>query len=155
MPDTPATAESTAESTPSSPATSGISSAPTMVWPALQYADAHAAIAFLTDAVGFVATAVYTSEQDPSVVEHAELRWPLGGGVMLGSHRERADSPAPPPGQSACYVVTDDADALFDRVKAAGATVIREPNDTDYGSRDFSIRDPEGNVRSFGTYAGE
>ncbi len=52
------------------------------------------------------------------------------------------------------YLVTDDPDGLYARATAAGAEVIRELNDTDYGSRDFSVRDPEGTIWSFGTYAG-
>jgi uncharacterized glyoxalase superfamily protein PhnB len=43
-------------------------------------------------------------------------------------------------------------DALHERAKAAGAEVVMEPMDTDYGSRDFAIRDPEGNLWNFGTY---
>jgi uncharacterized glyoxalase superfamily protein PhnB len=132
----------------------GTAFAATMVWPSFRYADAPAAIEFLTSALGFVATAVYTSQTDPGIVEHAELRWPLGGGIMLGSVRESADGP-PRPGHNACYVVTDDPDGLFARVTAAGATIDRELSDTDYGSREFAIRDPEGNLWSFGTYAGE
>jgi uncharacterized glyoxalase superfamily protein PhnB len=38
------------------------------------------------------------------------------------------------------------------RARAAGAEIIVEPHDTDYGSRDYAARDPEGNVCSFGTY---
>jgi uncharacterized glyoxalase superfamily protein PhnB len=44
---------------------------------------------------------------------------------------------------------------LFARATAAGATVLRELHETDYGSRDFAVRDPEGNLWSFGTYRGE
>jgi uncharacterized glyoxalase superfamily protein PhnB len=44
---------------------------------------------------------------------------------------------------------------LFPRVLAAGATVVREMRDEDYGSRGFSVADPEGNVWSVGTYRGE
>jgi len=40
-------------------------------------------------------------------------------------------------------------------VTAAGADIIRKPEDTDYGSREFALRDPEGNLWSFGTYRGE
>jgi uncharacterized glyoxalase superfamily protein PhnB len=58
------------------------------------------------------------------------------------------------PGSTSVYLVTDDPDGLYARAAAAGAEVIRELNDTDYGSRDFSVRDPEGNIWSFGTYAG-
>jgi uncharacterized glyoxalase superfamily protein PhnB len=52
-------------------------------------------------------------------------------------------------------VVTDDTDKLYERAAAAGAEITREPFDTDYGSRDFTARDPEGNLWSFGTYRGE
>ncbi len=46
-------------------------------------------------------------------------------------------------------------DALFERATAAGAEVVRGLEDEDYGSRGFSVRDPEGNLWSFGTYRGE
>jgi catechol 2,3-dioxygenase-like lactoylglutathione lyase family enzyme len=58
--------------------------APT-VWPVLTYTDARAAIAFLVEAFGFEERAAYARDDDPGIVEHAELRWPLGGGVMLGT----------------------------------------------------------------------
>jgi uncharacterized glyoxalase superfamily protein PhnB len=51
--------------------------------------------------------------------------------------------------------VSDDVDALYERAKQAGAEITRELIDTDYGSRDFTARDPEGNLWSFGTYRGE
>ncbi len=40
----------------------------------------------------------------------------------------------------------DDADALHAKVKAAGGEIVRPLTTTDYGSRDFSCRDPEGNL---------
>ena len=49
-------------------------------------------------------------------------------------------------------MVTDDVDAVYERARAAGAEIIAEPHDTDYGSHDFAARDPEGNRWSFGTY---
>jgi uncharacterized glyoxalase superfamily protein PhnB len=51
-------------------------------------------------------------------------------------------------------VVTDEPDALFARAEAAGARVVRGLTDEDYGSRGFTLRDPEGVYWSFGTYAG-
>jgi hypothetical protein len=57
-------------------------------------------------------------------------------------------------GPSSTYVVCEDPDALHDRALAAGAEIIRALTDQDYGSREFSARDPEGNVWSFGTYRG-
>jgi uncharacterized glyoxalase superfamily protein PhnB len=124
------------------------------VWPTLRYRDAVAAIEFLESAFGFEPRAVHMSDADPSVVEHAELDWPLGGAIMLGTSRESTDWPASP-GTGATYVVTDQPDDLFKRATDAGAEVVRALGDEDYGSRDFVVRDPEGNLWSFGTYAGE
>ncbi len=123
------------------------------VWPTLRAHDARALITFLVDAFGFEETAVYG---EGSRVDHAELSWPPGGGIMLGSVRDDADDPwALRPGTSGAYVVTDDPDALHARAVAAGAEITREPFDTDYGSRDFAARDPEGNLWAFGTYRGQ
>lgn len=127
---------------------------PPTVWPCLSYRDARAAIAFLGDAFGFETVAVYTHD-DPNRVDHAELRWPLGGGVMLGSAgRDDSAFGRRAPGNDSIYVVCDDPDALFARATAAGAEVVRGLVDEDYGSRGFTVRDPEGNLWSFGTYRG-
>ena len=131
---------------------------PPQVWPTLRANDARALIRFLVDAFGFEETVVYGDQPDGSgnVVVHAELAWPPGGGIMLGSHR---DDPADPwglrPGTFGAYVVTDDPDGLHDRALKAGATIVQPLHDTVYGSRDFCARDPEGNRWSFGTYRGE
>jgi uncharacterized glyoxalase superfamily protein PhnB len=126
------------------------------VWPVLTYSDARAAIKFLVDAFGFEERAVYASEDDPSIVQHAEMRWPQGGGIMFGS-AGKDDSPfgKRTPGNDSVYVVCDDPDGLFARATGAGAEVVRGLVDEDYGSRGFTVRDPEGNLWSFGTYAGE
>lgn len=131
---------------------------PPTVWPTLRARDARRLIRFLTEAFGFEETAVYGDQPDGSgdTVVHAQLSWPLGGGIMLGSARDDGpDGWAIEPGSAGCYVVTDDPDALHDRAVAAGAQVFQELHDTDYGSRDFAVRDPEGNRWSFGTYRGE
>ncbi|GAA4993614.1 VOC family protein [Kitasatospora paranensis] len=124
------------------------------VWPTLRANDARALIAFLVEAFGFEETAVYG---DDELVRHAELAWPEGGGVMLGSVRE--DGPAQggptPPGLFSAYVVTADPDGVHARAVAAGAVVTDALHETDYGSRDFAARDPEGNHWYFGTYRGE
>ena len=124
------------------------------VWPTLRAHDARGLIKFLVDAFGFEETLVYG---DGDRVDHAQLSWPPGGGIMLGSVREGEGEGATPtrPGTFGAYVVTDDVDAVYQRAKAAGAEIIAEPHDTDYGSHDFAARDPEGNRWSFGTYRGE
>lgn len=123
------------------------------VWPSLRYRDARAAIRFLVEAFGFEEVVSYPG-QDESIVSHAELRWPGGGGVMLGSAREDSAIAALPPGTGSVYIVTDQPDALYERARAAGAAIVQELRDEDYGSRGFSARDPEGVFWSFGTYAG-
>jgi uncharacterized glyoxalase superfamily protein PhnB len=70
--------------------------------------------------------------------------------VMLGS--EKDDLFGPHAGQGWTYVVVDDPDAHHQHAADAGAQIIRPLEDQDYGSRDYSARDPEGNIWSFGTY---
>ena len=122
------------------------------VWPTLRARDARALIKFLVEAFGFRETVTYA---EGDVVHHSELAWPEGGGVMLGSVRQTDDDAWPvPPGSFGAYVVTDHPDELHARAKAAGAEIIADLHETDYGSRDFAVRDPEGNRWSFGTYRG-
>lgn len=120
------------------------------VWPAFRARDARTLIDFLVEAFGFVETVAY---EEGGVIHHAQLDWPEGGGVMLGQDRP-GTSWAREPGTSGAYVVTADTDALHARAVAAGAEIVEGPVDRDYGSRDFIARDPEGNLWSFGTYAG-
>ncbi len=121
-----------------------------MVWQTLRCRDADALIAHLTG-LGFVET---VRHQDGGQVAHAELRWPEGGGVMLGDHRPGGVWTREP-GTAGTYVVTSRIDEVHERARAHGAEVVQELQDTDYGSREFAVRDPEGNLWSFGTYAGE
>jgi uncharacterized glyoxalase superfamily protein PhnB len=126
------------------------------IWPCLTFRDARAAITFLTDAFGFKAVAVHARESDPSIVEHAELMWPAGGGVMLGtSGKDDTAFGRRAPGNDLVYAACEDPDALFERAVAAGAKVVVGLADADYGSRGFTVKDPEGNLWSFGTYRGE
>jgi uncharacterized glyoxalase superfamily protein PhnB len=127
------------------------------VFHSLSYDDAPAAVAFLTNAFGFVENGVYTDPDDPTKVLHAQLDWPPGGGIMLGSSRRGDDTWVDSTGRSQCYCVTEtdeDVDALYDRAMAAGATSVRPPEDQDYGGRGCTLRDPEGNQWSFGSYRG-
>jgi uncharacterized glyoxalase superfamily protein PhnB len=124
------------------------------VWPCVNYRDAHAALTFLADAFGFVPTLVVDGGPARPVA-HAEMRWPEGGGIMLGSAVSDGNAfEQRPTGAISIYVVTEQPDALFARATAAGATVVRGLEDTDYGSRGFTVSDPEGNLWSFGTYLG-
>ncbi len=126
------------------------------IFPALTYRDAHAAIDWLVEAFGFEARAVH--EGPDNTVGHAELA--LGPGVvMLGSVKEHLFNQKPPKeagiSTQTIYVYVADADAHYERAMAAGAEVIRALQTTDHGSREYSVRDPEGHVWSFGTYLPE
>ncbi len=123
------------------------------IFPTLRYEDAPAAIAWLGQAFGFEARMVVDGE--PGMVAHAELTYG-DAMIMLGSVRAPVpgeySAAAPPAGTGAMYVVVEEIDAHHDRATAAGAETVRALQDTDYGSREYSVRDPEGNVWSFGTY---
>jgi uncharacterized glyoxalase superfamily protein PhnB len=122
----------------------------TAVWPALQAHDPDLVIRTLV-ALGFEETVAYRDEA--GVVQHAQLDWPEGGGVMLGCHKP--DGPfTQQPGTTAAYVVASDVDAVHRRAVEAGldpSPVVEQ----DYGSRELRVTDAEGNQWSFGTYAGE
>jgi uncharacterized glyoxalase superfamily protein PhnB len=117
-----------------------------MIIPTLRYQDAKAAIDFLEDAFGFEQR--HVTENPDGTVAHAELTHGSGI-VMLGTAREGDRFTT---GRAVIYVVVADPDALYDRAKAAGATIVQELTDQDYGSREFAAEDREGNVWSFGTY---
>lgn len=119
-------------------------------WQTLTVRDADLMMTWLT-AIGFVEHATYRDEHDPTTVVHAEWVWPGGAGLMFGSEREDSVG-APGVGAAACYLVTDSPDALFEAAVAAGATVVQEMLDQDYGGRGGTVRDPEGNGWSFGSY---
>ena len=126
------------------------------IWPTLNYADAPSGIEFLREAFGFTVKLVVPDDDDPTIIEHAQLTWPEGGGVMLGTaNREGNPFSQRPTGASSIYVVTDHPDALYERAIGYGAEVIHDLQNEDYGSRGFSVTDPEGNIWSFGTYRGE
>ena len=120
------------------------------LWHTMTFHDADAMIAWLSK-VGFVEHATYRDEADPGVVVHAEWVWPGGGGgIMFGS--QRPEAVVANAGGSAAYLVTDEPDLVFRRAVEAGATVLREMVDQDYGGRGGSVADPEGNHWSFGSY---
>ncbi|MBV6702552.1 VOC family protein [Kitasatospora aureofaciens] len=124
------------------------------VWPTLRATDARALIRFLVEAFGFEEVVTYGEGE---LVAHAELAWPEGGGVMLGSVREAPEGDEAWPGRPgtfSAYVVTADPDGVHDRAVAAGARITTGLTETDYGSRDFAAADPEGNRWYFGTYPG-
>ena len=120
------------------------------VFAALRYQDAPGAIDWLERTLGFETTE--RIDNPDGTIAHAELR--LGESlIMLGSGA--ADLQDPPAdaraARSTLYVAVAEVDALHARAREAGADVS-DLFEQDYGSRDFNLRDPEGNHWSFGTY---
>jgi uncharacterized glyoxalase superfamily protein PhnB len=125
------------------------------IYPAVRYQNARAAIEWLTSVLGCTENVVYPGEGD--TIAHAQLEI-AGNLFMLGSVKPGDSVRGPSIAEAigaATYIAFDDpesVDALYQRVTTAGADITRELQDTDYGSREFSVRDPEGHMWSFGTY---
>jgi uncharacterized glyoxalase superfamily protein PhnB len=119
----------------------------------LPHTDAEAALGFYRDLLGFEV------RQD---VGYENMRWltvgPAGHSTSIVLH-----PPAVDPGitdeeretilnliakgvYGAVTLATDDLDGLFERLEAAGADIVQEPTDQDYGVRDCAFRDPTGNL---------
>jgi uncharacterized glyoxalase superfamily protein PhnB len=122
--------------------------------PALRYRNAKAAIEWLSRAFGFEAKMVIPG--DGGRVVHAELV--LGAGmIMLGDAETEYGHlvAAPLKGQSVTqgiYVVVVDVDGHYAKAKAVGAEILIDIKTQDYGGRDYTCRDLEGHVWTFGTY---
>jgi uncharacterized glyoxalase superfamily protein PhnB len=130
-------------------------SAKANVMPCLTYRDAPAALEFLCQAFGFAKKMVVPG--DNGTIAHAELT--LGNAmVMLGSVKDTEYGRlVRPPGDvgtstQSIYIVVPDADAHHARAKAAGAEIVIALVTQDYGGRDYTCRDPEGHIWTFGTY---
>lgn len=124
------------------------------IWGVVAYADPEAGIDFVTDILGFEEQ-VLVRDPDGRII-HSEYRWPEGGVVQLVA--ADPDNPfAPEPGQKGgLYVITRDPRAVWERCRRADIEVLRPPEEPHYdpGGMGFAIRDPEGNIWSFGSYAG-
>ncbi len=120
-------------------------------FPIVPYREPWAAVAWLKRAFG--AQANVLSPSDPSEpFGHAEIL--VGSGVvMISDTGKREASAFCLPGPVVVYVVVEDPDALHTHAVAAGAQIVMDLTDQDYGSREFAARDLEGNVWSFGTYS--
>jgi uncharacterized glyoxalase superfamily protein PhnB len=120
------------------------------IYVTLRYDDARAAIAFLTGTLGFVEQ--FVSAADDGTVGHAELSF-RDGVVMLGTRRGTSDMFDT--GRAVVYLALDSAEAVdahHDRAVAAGADVVHGLVDQPYGSREYAVRDHEGNIWSVGSY---
>ena len=124
--------------------------------PCIRYRNAPVAIDWLCNTFGFEKHLVVPGPND--TIAHAQLTFG-NGMVMIGSVSDGefdrllvqpdecggAETQAP-------YVMVADANVVYVRAKAAGAKIVMELKDEEYGGRGFSCRDLEGRLWNFGTY---
>lgn len=125
--------------------------------PALRYHDAPAAIEWLCRAFGFEKRLVVPGENNSIV--HSQLSF--GGGMVMVSSAERSSEfgrlmvqPEEVGGRETqcCCITVADADAAYARATAAGARILMELRDNEYGGRGFAVRDPEDHQWWVGSY---
>lgn len=109
---------------------------PTTRWnhanPILEVADVPRAIAYYRDVLGLTPIWMWEERIGGVSAEHKPIE------IYLS----RAESPTP----SRLAVFVDDADAAYERYRAAGAEIVDEIETQPWGLRGFSVRDPDGNV---------
>ena len=134
---------------------------PQRIVPFLGYEDAAAAIEWLERAFGFSETRDQRHEEDGTVT-HAELE--LEGATIYLSTPTGYASPRTLRSESEAarrsydnswvidglFVQVDDVDAHHARAFAAGATILREPEEPGIGFRIYTAEDPEGHRWMFG-----
>jgi uncharacterized glyoxalase superfamily protein PhnB len=124
--------------------------------PCLRYQDAPKAIEWLCTVFGFEKHLVVPG--DNGGIAHAQLT--LGNGmIMLGGGAQSAYAdlvkvPTEVNGYNtqSTYVVVADVDAHYARAKSGGAQIVIDIKNEDYGGRDYTCKDLEGHVWSFGSY---
>jgi uncharacterized glyoxalase superfamily protein PhnB len=127
-----------------------------ILFPAILYEDAPGAIRFLIDAFGFTQLSIHA---DGALVHNCQLV--LDGNIVMASSAQR-DSRATL-GMGAmrqtgglspiclCLYIAD-PDAHHARAAAAGARIVRPPEDYPFGGRGYSALDREGLPWNFGNY---
>ena len=120
------------------------------IFPVLRYGDAPAAIDLLVRAFGFEVASDHRLPDGR--VAHADLRV---GPSVVGVSSTGTSSPASPWAEvkQGIYIVVEDPDAAYARAQSEGADIAMPIADQSHGSRDFTLRDPEGHLWGFGTYA--
>ncbi|MCR2800455.1 MULTISPECIES: VOC family protein [unclassified Microbacterium] len=120
----------------------------------LPHTDAEASVAFYRDVLGFEVrldvgyedmrwiTVGPVGQPDTAIVLHP----PGVGSDLTDDEREVLLEIIAKGSYFGVNLATDDLDTAFAAVAAAGADVVQEPVDQDYGVRDAAFRDPAGNL---------
>ena len=120
----------------------------------LPHTDPDASVAFYTDVLGFEVrldvgyenmrwiTVGPPDQPDTSIV----LEPPAADPSVTDAEREMIRSMMAKGTYAGVNLASHDLDATFERIEAAGAEIVQEPMDQDYGLRDCAVRDPAGNL---------
>lgn len=116
------------------------------VVPLLVCSDIAAEHDFLVNVLGFASGGVERTRGD--LVVHAEVR---AGLRRIWLHRtDEADSLVSPRSSGSAgggiVIHVPDVDAHYERTRGAGAEILYEPRDQEYGQREYGVRDPEGHL---------
>jgi uncharacterized glyoxalase superfamily protein PhnB len=122
------------------------------IFPILRYSDARGAIRWLCGTFGFLE--LFSVPESGPMVRHAQLT--LGTNIIMVGSVRSDDGMASPQvlgaATQALYVYVDNLDAHFERARSAGAQITSPLKDTDFGAREYHVRDVEGHLWTFGTY---
>jgi uncharacterized glyoxalase superfamily protein PhnB len=118
------------------------------VLPHVVYQDLDEAIVWLNRAFGFCEHYRYGEP-----ISGAQMR--LGNAwIMVRKAREGQESPARLGyGTQSLTVFVEDVDRHFQRAKAAGAKIVEEPHETEYGEYQFAAEDLDGHHWLFSRHA--
>jgi uncharacterized glyoxalase superfamily protein PhnB len=116
---------------------------PATVIPVLVYPDVRAAVEFLTNAFGF--------EERVQIGEdhRSQLGFGDGGSLIVGDVSGERQAPRAGEETHSVVVRVEDARAHCERARAAGATILTEPTDYEYGERQYHAEDPAGHRWTF------
>jgi uncharacterized glyoxalase superfamily protein PhnB len=113
------------------------------VIPVLVYPDVRAAVAWLTEAFGFVERVRIGDDH------RAQMRVGESGGVIVADVRGEQHPPQPGRVTHVLKVRVADVDAAFERARSHGARVIGEPTEFEYGERECTVEDLAGHRWQF------
>ena len=123
------------------------------IYPYLLYHSCEDALEWLSRAFGFEEDLRYTGEA--GYVNHAEMHL-RDAHIFMGNPGEGYRNPKEQGGETiGLYVYVDDVDAHFERARAAGAEILRPPENQEYGDRRYDAVDPEGHRWFFASHVRE
>ena len=111
---------------------------PATVIPVLVYPDVRAAVAWLTEALGFTERVRIGDDH------RSQMAVGVDGAVIVADVHGDQHPPQPGIVTHLLKVRVDDVDAAFDRALRHGAVVIAEPAEQPYGERECTVEDPAG-----------